>query len=63
MLHRVRDTQDYSAAVALFRHCAPIELMPVSGYHLTEMGKELLGTFLPLHNFSKRWSGGRTRAT
>jgi DNA-binding HxlR family transcriptional regulator len=33
-----------------------IELIPASGYCLTEMGRELLQTFLPLHRFAERWS-------
>jgi DNA-binding HxlR family transcriptional regulator len=33
-----------------------IELIPASGYRLTDMGRELLQTFLPLHRFAERWS-------
>jgi Mn-dependent DtxR family transcriptional regulator len=33
-----------------------IELIPANGYRLTEMGCELLETFLPLHRFAERWS-------
>ena len=33
-----------------------IELIPASGYRLTEMGRELFQTFLPLHRFAERWS-------
>ncbi|HEV7407637.1 MAG TPA: helix-turn-helix domain-containing protein [Bradyrhizobium sp.] len=40
-----------------------VELAPASGYRLTETGKELLGTFLPLHKFADRWSGSRTKIT
>jgi DNA-binding HxlR family transcriptional regulator len=51
------------ARLADLRDAGFVELVPASGYRLTELGKELLGTFLPLHNFSNRWSGSRTRAT
>jgi DNA-binding HxlR family transcriptional regulator len=51
------------ARLADLRDAGFVELVPASGYRLTELGKELLGTFLPLHNFSKRWSDSRTRAT
>jgi DNA-binding HxlR family transcriptional regulator len=43
------------ARLAELRQAGFIELMPASGYRLTEMGKELLGTFLPLHRFAERW--------
>lgn len=26
------------------------------GYRLTGLGKELLGTFMPLHHFADKWS-------
>lgn len=32
-----------------------IELVPASGYGLTELGRELLETLLPLHRFAERW--------
>src|SRR5712671_1556747 len=51
------------ARLADLRDAGFVELAPASGYRLTEMGKELLDTFLPLHNFSKRWSGSRTTAS
>jgi len=51
------------ARLAELRQASFVELVPASGYRLTEIGKELLGTLLPLHNFSKRWSGGRTTAS
>jgi DNA-binding HxlR family transcriptional regulator len=51
------------ARLADLRDAGFVELVPASGYRLTELGKELLGTFLPLHNFSNRWSGSRTGAT
>jgi DNA-binding HxlR family transcriptional regulator len=31
-------------------------LMPGDGYRLTESGKDLCETFLPLHRFAERWS-------
>jgi DNA-binding HxlR family transcriptional regulator len=43
------------------RQAGFVELVPASGYRLTETGEELLGTFLPLHKFAERWSGCRTR--
>jgi DNA-binding HxlR family transcriptional regulator len=43
------------ARLAELRHAGFVELMPLSGYRLTEMGRELLGTFLPLHRFAERW--------
>jgi DNA-binding HxlR family transcriptional regulator len=46
------------ARLADLRQADFVELAP-SGYRLTEMGKELLGTFLPLHRFAERW-GKRT---
>ena len=33
-----------------------IELAQGDGYGLTELGKELNETFLPLHHFAERWS-------
>jgi DNA-binding HxlR family transcriptional regulator len=39
------------------RQAGFVELVPASGYRLTEMGKELNGTFLPLHRFAERWRG------
>ena len=38
------------------REASLVELMPTSGYRLTEMGKELQENFLPLHRFAERWS-------
>jgi DNA-binding HxlR family transcriptional regulator len=51
------------ARLADLRDAGFVELVPASGYRLTEMGRKLFGTFLPLHNFAKRWSGRRSRAT
>jgi DNA-binding HxlR family transcriptional regulator len=38
------------------REAGLVELMPGDGYRLTEIGKELFETFLPLHSFAERWS-------
>ena len=32
-----------------------IALVPDAGYGLTQMGRELLETLLPLHRFAERW--------
>ena len=45
------------ARLAELRQAGFVELVPASGYRLTEMGRELLGTFLPLHRFAERWKG------
>jgi DNA-binding HxlR family transcriptional regulator len=37
------------------REAGFVELIPASGYRLTEMGKDLHETFLPLHRFAERW--------
>jgi DNA-binding HxlR family transcriptional regulator len=42
------------ARLAELRQAGFVELAP-GGYRLTETGKELLGTFLPLHRFAERW--------
>jgi DNA-binding HxlR family transcriptional regulator len=44
------------ARLADLRQAGFVELVP-SGYRLTEMGKELHRTFLPLHRFAERWKG------
>jgi DNA-binding HxlR family transcriptional regulator len=44
------------ARLADLRHAGFVELV-TGGYCLTEMGRELHGTFLPLHGFAERWSG------
>ena len=41
------------------REAGFIELVPASGYGLTEMGRELLVTLLPLHRFAERWGKER----
>jgi DNA-binding HxlR family transcriptional regulator len=38
------------------REAGLVELMPGDGYRLTELGTELLESFLPLHRFAERWS-------
>jgi DNA-binding HxlR family transcriptional regulator len=42
------------ARLSDLRQAGFVELVP-DGYRLTETGKELLGTFLPLHRFAERW--------
>jgi DNA-binding HxlR family transcriptional regulator len=44
------------ARLADLRQAGFVELVP-GGYCLTEMGKELNGTFLPLHRFAEQWKG------
>jgi DNA-binding HxlR family transcriptional regulator len=36
-----------------------IELVPDAGYGLTPVGRELLETLLPLHQFAERWGKQR----
>jgi DNA-binding HxlR family transcriptional regulator len=43
------------ARLAYLRQAGFVELAP-GGYCLTEWGKELHGTFLPLHRFAERWN-------
>jgi DNA-binding HxlR family transcriptional regulator len=43
------------ARLAELRQAGFVELVPASGYRLTEIGKQLLGTLLPLHKFADRW--------
>jgi DNA-binding HxlR family transcriptional regulator len=38
------------------REAGLVELVPGDGYRLTELGKDLFETFLPLHRFAERWS-------
>jgi DNA-binding HxlR family transcriptional regulator len=44
------------ARLADLRQAGFVELVPASGYRLTDIGRELHGTFLPLHRFAERWS-------
>jgi DNA-binding HxlR family transcriptional regulator len=41
------------------RQAGFVELEPAGGYRLTDLGKELFGTFLPLHHFAERWKKHR----
>jgi DNA-binding HxlR family transcriptional regulator len=45
------------ARLSDLREAGFVELIPASGYRLTELGRELHGTFLPLHKFAERWRG------
>jgi len=38
------------------REAGFVELVAGDGYRLTELGKYLFETFLPLHRFAERWS-------
>jgi DNA-binding HxlR family transcriptional regulator len=42
------------------REAGFIELVPASGYGLTDMGRELLDTLLPLHLFAEKWGKARS---
>jgi DNA-binding HxlR family transcriptional regulator len=42
------------ARLADLRQAGFVELIPASGYRLTELGRELNGTFLPLYKFAER---------
>jgi DNA-binding HxlR family transcriptional regulator len=44
------------ARLSDLRDAGFVELVP-GGYCLTETGRELHGTFLPLHRFAERWKG------
>jgi DNA-binding HxlR family transcriptional regulator len=43
------------ARLSELREAGFIELIPAGGYGLTELGRELLETLLPLHRFAERW--------
>jgi DNA-binding HxlR family transcriptional regulator len=45
------------ARLAELRQAGFVEHQPANGYRLTDLGRELHGTFLPLHKFADRWSG------
>jgi DNA-binding HxlR family transcriptional regulator len=47
------------ARLSELRDAGFIELVPASGYGLTELGRELLETLLPLHRFAERWGKAR----
>jgi DNA-binding HxlR family transcriptional regulator len=38
------------------REAGLVELPTGDGYRLTELGRELMDSFLPLHRFAERWS-------
>ena len=38
------------------REAGLVELLAGDGYRLTELGRELMESFLPLHRFAERWS-------
>jgi len=44
------------ARLSDLREAGFVELIPASGYRLTELGEDLFETFLPLHRFAERWS-------
>jgi DNA-binding HxlR family transcriptional regulator len=44
------------ARLSELREAGLVELVPAGGYRLTEIGRELHETFLPLHRFAERWS-------
>ena len=44
------------ARLSDLRQAGFVEHQPASGYRLTDMGRELHSTFLPLHRFAERWS-------
>jgi DNA-binding HxlR family transcriptional regulator len=43
------------ARLADLRQAGFVERDPAKGYCLTDLGRELNGTFLPLHSFAERW--------
>ncbi|UGV25205.1 transcriptional regulator [Rhodopseudomonas boonkerdii] len=47
--------------LAELRQAGLVELQSGSGYRLTEIGQELLATFLPLHHFAERWRKSQER--
>jgi DNA-binding HxlR family transcriptional regulator len=44
------------ARLAELREAGFVEKLDAGGYRLTGLGKELLGTFMPLHRFADKWS-------
>ena len=44
------------ARLAELREASFVEKLDAGGYRLTGLGKELLGTFMPLHHFADKWS-------
>ena len=49
------------ARLSDLREAGFVELIPASGYRLTELGRDLFETFLPLHRFAERWSKVRIK--
>jgi DNA-binding HxlR family transcriptional regulator len=47
------------ARLSELRNAGFIELVPAGGYGLTELGRELLETLLPLHRFAEQWGKER----
>jgi DNA-binding HxlR family transcriptional regulator len=47
------------ARLSELRDAGFIELVPSNGYGLTQLGRELLETLLPLHRFAERWGKQR----
>jgi DNA-binding HxlR family transcriptional regulator len=43
------------ARLSELRAAGFVELLPAGGYTLTDSGRELRKTFLPLHQFAERW--------
>ena len=43
------------ARLTELREAGLVELMPGDGYRLTDWGRELLESLLPLHRFAERW--------
>jgi DNA-binding HxlR family transcriptional regulator len=44
------------ARLSELREAGLVELLAGDGYRLTLLGKELMGSFQPLHRFAERWS-------
>ena len=44
------------ARLSELREAGLVELLAGDGYRLTELGRELMDSFLPLHRFAERWS-------
>jgi len=44
------------ARLSELREAGLVELEPGGGYRLSELGKELMENFMPLHRFAERWA-------
>lgn len=44
------------ARLSELRKAGLVELLAGDGYRLTALGRELMESFLPLHQFAERWS-------